>query len=57
MIIFLIIFITFFILGAWHASKQTDEWHREKLSDAGSAAVGAAAGIAAAAADIIKDGK
>lgn len=57
MVIFLIIFITFFYLGFRHAWEQDDAWHAENRAKNRAAAAGAVAGIAAATVDIIKDGK
>lgn len=57
MVILLLIFITFFILGFRHASKQSDAWHAENREKNRAAAAGAIAGVVAATVDIIKDGK
>ena len=57
MIIFLIIFITFFYLGFRHSWKQSDAWHQKNREKNRAAAAGAAVGVVAATVDIIKDGK
>ena len=57
MVILLLIFITFFILGFRHSWKQSDAWHRKNREKNRAAAAGAAAGVVAATVDIIKDGK